>query len=72
MRRANRGWTSATANGGQRVQKARNLGKLGWKGKGLAAVGLVALGGVISNMFSGGKKSNAELYNPNPQPQYYS
>lgn len=72
MRRANRGWTRAAANGGKRVPESRNLGKLGWKGKGLAAVGLVALGGVISNMFSGGKKSNAELYNPNPQPQYYS
>lgn len=72
MRRANRGWTRAAANGGERVPKSRNLEKLGWKGKGLAAVGLVALGGVISNMFSGGKKSNAELYNPNPQPQYYS
>ena len=72
MRRANRGWTRAAANGGERVPESRNLGKLGWKGKGLAAVGLVALGGVISNMFSGGKKSNAELYNPNPQPQYYS
>lgn len=55
-----------------RRAKASNISKLGWKGKGLAAVGLVALGGVISNMFSGGKKSNAELYNPNPQPQYYS
>lgn len=72
IRRANRGWTRAAANGGERVPKSRNLEKLGWKGKGLAAVGLVALGGVISNMFSGGKKSNAELYNPNPQPQYYS
>lgn len=72
IRRANRGWTRAAANGGERVPKSRSLGKLGWKGKGLAAVGLVALGGVISNMFSGGKKSNAELYNPNPQPQYYS
>lgn len=72
IRRANRGWTRAAANGGKRVPKSRNLEKLGWKGKGLAAVGLVALGGVISNMFSGGKKSNAELYNPNPQPQYYS
>ncbi len=44
----------------------------GWKGKAGAVAGLLALGGIIGNQFAGGKKSNAELYNPNPQPQYYS
>ena len=44
----------------------------GWKGKAGAGVALLALGGVIGSMFAGGHKSNAELYNPNPQPQYYS
>lgn len=45
---------------------------LGWKGKAGAVAGLLALGGIIGNQFAGGHKSNAELYNPNPQPQYYS
>ena len=49
---------------------SRNLSKLGWKGKAGAAAALLALGGVIGNQFSGGHKSNAQLYNPNPQPQY--
>lgn len=44
----------------------------GWKGKAGAVAGLLTLGGIIGNQFAGGKKSNAELYNPNPQPQYYS
>ena len=70
MKRANRGWTRAAANGGKRVPKSRNLGKLGWKGKAGAAAALLALGGVIGNQFSGGHQSNAQLYNPNPQPQY--
>lgn len=47
-------------------------GKFGWKGKVGAVVGLLALGGVLSNFMDGGQKSNAQLYNPNPQPQYYS
>ena len=47
-------------------------GKFGWKGKVGAVVGLRALGGVLSNFMDGGQKSNGQLYNPNPQPQYYS
>ena len=53
------------------VAKAGGKG-LGWKGKAGAVAGLLALGGIIGNQFAGGHKSNAELYNPNPQPQYYS
>ena len=41
-----------------------------WKGKAAAAASLIGLGAIIGNMFSGGHRSNAELYNPNPQ--YYS
>lgn len=54
------------------AEKAGKGGGWGWKGKAGAVVGLLALGGIIGNQFAGGKKSNAELYNPNPQPQYYS
>lgn len=74
LNRANIGWNRVAARQERKAleSESKNFRELGWKGKGLAAVGLIALGGVISNMFSGGKKSNAELYNPNPQPQYYS
>lgn len=41
-------------------------------GKAAAVVGLLGLGAVIGNMFSGGHRSNAELYNPNGYSQYYS
>lgn len=43
-----------------------------FKGKVGAVVGLLALGGIIGNQFSGGHQTNAQLYNPSPQPQYYS
>ena len=43
-----------------------------FKGKVGAVVGLLALGGIISNQFTGGHQTNAQLYNPSPQPQYYS
>ena len=43
-----------------------------FKGKVGAVVGLLALGGIIGNQFAGGHQTNAQLYNPSPQPQYYS
>lgn len=46
--------------------------KLGFKGKLGIAAGVLALTGITASMFAGGHKSNAELYNPNPQAQYYS
>lgn len=52
--------------------KAGGRGGFHFGGKIGAVAGLVGLGAVIGSMFSGGHKSNAELYNPNPQPQYYS
>ena len=61
----------ATKGAGEAAGKAASKG-WGWKGKAGAVAGLLALGGVIGNQFAGGHKSNAELYNPNPQPQYYS
>ena len=51
---------------------AKKLKNLGWKGKAGAVVGLLALGGIIGNQFAGGHQTNAQLYNPSPQPQYYS
>ena len=66
-----------TVKAGQKEYAAKQAAKTsskgwGWKGKAGAVAGLLALGGVIGNQFAGGHKSNAELYNPNPQPQYYS
>lgn len=58
LNRANIGWNRVAAR------------QVGWKGKAGAAAALLALGGVIGNQFSGGHQSNAQLYNPNPQPQY--
>ena len=54
--------------------EASKSGKgLGLKAKGGIALGLLALGGVLGSMMGGhGEKTNAEMYNPNPQPQYYS
>ena len=55
------------------IPKRGGKGFLGGKGGKVAMMaGLVGLGAVISNMFSGGHQSNSQLYNPNPQPQYYS
>lgn len=53
----------------------KDAGKKGFglKGKAGAVMGLLALGGVLGNMMgNGGRQSNAQMYNPNPQPQYYS
>ena len=57
------------------AEKAPVGGKkgLGLKGKAGAVMGLLALGGVLGNMMGNhGEQSNAQMYNPNPQPQYYS
>ena len=55
------------------ISKPGGKGFFGGKGGKVAMMaGLVGLGAVISNMFSGGHQSNSQLYNPNPQPQYYS
>lgn len=55
------------------IPKPGGKGFFGGKGGKVAMMaGLVGLGAVISNMFSGGHQSNSQLYNPNPQPQYYS
>ena len=72
LRRANVGYTkrAAAIERGEAKAASKNLSKLGWKGKAGAAAALLALGGVIGNQFSGGHQSNAQLYNPNPQPQY--
>ena len=51
---------------------AAKKGKLGWKGKAAVGAGVLALGAIILNQFNGGHQSNSQLYNPNPQPQYYS
>ena len=59
-----------TARKARQETIAARKGKLSWKGKAGAAAALLALGGVIGNQFSGGHQSNAQLYNPNPQPQY--
>lgn len=65
--------TVAQARGGGGAATTEKSGlKMGTKGKiGAAVAGIAALAGVTSLMFSGGKQSNAQLYNPNPQPQYY-
>ena len=70
LNRANIGWNRVAARQEAAESASKNLGKLGWKGKAGAAAALLALGGVIGNQFSGGHQSNAQLYNPNPQPQY--
>ena len=42
-----------------------------WKGKVGAAAALLGLGAVFGTMMGHhGEQSNAQLYNPNPQPQY--
>lgn len=66
-------FTTAAHNSKATVMSEKAASKgWGWKGKAGAVAGLLALGGIIGNQFAGGHKSNAELYNPNPQPQYYS
>lgn len=55
------------------AEKSGIKGALKGAGGKLAAFGAVlGLGAVIGNMFSGGHRSNAELYNPNGYSQYYS
>lgn len=55
----------------QAASKAKNLEGLGWKAKAGAVGGLLALGAVLGNMMGNhGEQNNAQLYNPNPQPQY--
>lgn len=50
---------------------AKKVGGHGWKAKAGAVGGLLALGAVLGSMMGGhGEQSNAQLYNPNPQPQY--
>ena len=51
---------------------ASKAGKgLGLTAKGGMALGLLAIGGILGNMMGGhGEQTNAQLYNPNPQPQY--
>lgn len=52
---------------------AKKSGGHHWKAKGGAALALLALGGVLGNMMGNhGEQTNAQMYNPNPQPQYYS
>ena len=55
-----------------KAEAAAKKGKLGWKGKAAVGAGVLALGAIILNQFNGGHQSNSQLYNPNPQPQYYS
>ena len=44
---------------------------LGWKSKAGAVAALLGVGAVLGNMMGNhGEQSNAQLYNPNPQPQY--
>lgn len=60
-------------NAEQRAAKKAGKKGLGLKGKAGAVMGLLALGGVLGNMMGNhGEQSNAQMYNPNPQPQYYS
>ena len=57
----------------KKATAAKKAGKLnlGWKAKAGAVGGLLALGAVLGNMMGNhGEQSNAQLYNPNPQPQY--
>lgn len=61
---------TAASGGAEAAEKTGR--KLGWKGKAGGVVALLALGGIIGNQFAGGHQSNAQLYNPSPQPQYYS
>ena len=55
----------------QAASKAKNLEGLGWKSKAGAVAALLGVGAVLGNMMGNhGEQSNAQLYNPNPQPQY--
>lgn len=68
---------SSTAPGQSTVEAGSSKKGLlhghGKAGKIFAGVSsLLVLGGIIGNQFAGGHQSNAQLYNPNPQPQYYS
>lgn len=70
------GLNRQAASGERALQRLEKIGSkgasgLGFKTKaGLAALGALALSGVAYSMFAGGKKENAELYNPNAAFQY--
>lgn len=60
---------------GKQVEKQKAAAKaskgLGWKSKAGAVAALLGVGAVLGNMMGNhGEQSNAQLYNPNPQPQY--
>ena len=58
-------------NGASATEAVKKFGGHGWKAKAGAVGGLLALGAVLGNMMGNhGEQSNAQLYNPNPQPQY--
>ena len=47
------------------------LSKMSWGKKAGAAGALLGLGAILGTMMGHhGEQSNAQLYNPNPQPQY--
>ena len=57
-------------NGNMNLSKKGFFGRHGGKiGAAVAALGTI---GITASLFSGGQKTNAQLYNPNPQAQYYS
>ena len=64
---------SPTAKAAAKKAAAKTSGGSGikWKGKVGAAAALLGLGAVFGTMMGHhGEQSNAQLYNPNPQPQY--
>lgn len=62
---------AATAEKKAASNAAKKMGGHGWKAKAGAVGGLLAIGAVLGSMMGGhGEQSNAQLYNPNPQPQY--
>lgn len=71
VQRANPEMMKHTVAEGPKGGKGLGGKGLGWKSKAGAVGGLLALGAVLGSMMGGhGEQSNAQLYNPNPQPQY--